>query len=218
MALAQRPSVEAIATRLLDSAPPLDDTDQRLSIALYRELAQGVPVAPSALAAKSGFAADDVAARIARWPAVHYDVEHRITAYWGLTLKPTAHRLDAGGRNLFTWCAWDTLFVPALLGQVCRVSSTCRASGEPVTLTVSPAAVESAAPPASVVSFLLPDVEALRANIIESFCRFVAFYASPEAAQPWLAEYPGGFLLSLDEATRVGRHRLLARYPAIRGL
>jgi alkylmercury lyase len=214
MALAQRPSIETIARRLLDSTPPLDDTDQRLSIALYRELAHGVPVTPSALAAKARLAADEVAARIASWPGVHYDADYRITAYWGLTLKPTANRLDVGGRDVFTWCAWDTLFLPALLGQACRVSSTCLATGEPIALVVSPAAVESAAPPASVLSFLLPDVRALRVNIIESFCRFVAFYSSPEAAQPWLDMNPEGFLLSLDEATEVGRRRLRARYPA----
>ena len=122
------------------------------------------------------------------------------------------HRLRVDGRNLYAWCAWDTLFLPALLGTGVEVESSCRATGAPVRLTVTPHNVEPAEPTELSVSFLLPEAEAMSANIITSFCHYVHFFSSQEAAQPWLAQHPETFLLSLDDAYELGRYMNQARY------
>jgi len=122
------------------------------------------------------------------------------------------HRLRANRRELYAWCAWDTLFLPALLGVTVEVESACRASGEPVRLTVTPRVVQSAVPAGLVVSFLLPDAEAMNANVITSFCHYVHFFRSQEAAQPWLHEHPETFLLSLAHAYEFGHRMNRARY------
>ncbi|MCQ4438245.1 organomercurial lyase, partial [Clostridioides difficile] len=36
---------------------------------------------------------------------------------YGLTLRETPHTFEVDGRRLYTWCAFDTLFFPALIDR-----------------------------------------------------------------------------------------------------
>jgi alkylmercury lyase len=209
-----RRTLEVLSDRLVSLFPALDADDQRLSLALYRRLAEGAPVALPALAVELAMPHEELERRLAAWPGVYYDAERRVIGYWGLTIKPMTHRLRVDGRELFAWCAWDTLFLPAVLGRTAEVNAVCRASGRPVRLTVNPREVDSAEPEGLAVSFLVPDADAVRADLITSFCHYVHFFASADVARPWLARHPEAFLLGLDEAYEVGRRRTRARYPA----
>ncbi len=205
-----RPTIEALSDHMLRVHPPLDATDQTLTLTLYRALASGEPVAIAGLAAKLDLPANEVATRLARLPGVYYDAERRVIGYWGLTLRPTTHRLRVHSRELYTWCAWDTLFLPALLEVRATVESVCRGSGQPVRLAIGPSAMEATDPEGLWVSFLLPDAAGMRADPIASFCCHVHFFASREAAEPWLREQPESFLLSLADAYEVGRRAGIA--------
>jgi alkylmercury lyase len=204
--------IDALSEHLLRVFPVLDPTGQRLSLAVYRELARGAPVSPASLADPVEMPAEMVVRQLQSWPGVYYDGEQRIVGFWGLTIAPMPHRLRVDGRELYAWCAWDTLFLPALLGVTTEVESACRATGAPVRLTVTPHGVGSAEPAGLSVSFLLPEAEAMNANVITSFCHHVHFFRSSEAAQPWLDERPDTFLLSLADADEVGRRVNKARY------
>ncbi len=74
-----------------------------------------------------------------------------------LTARQTAHRIQVGGKELYAWCALDTLFIPGLLGEEADVSSTCPGSGEPVRITITPAGVRDFSPADAVVSVVLPN-------------------------------------------------------------
>jgi len=213
-----RPTIEALSNHLSHLFPTLDATDQRLSLALYHALAAGAPVAVPALAATLDMPADEAARRLQSWPGVYYDDTGRVIGYWGLALRPTTHRLRVKCRELYAWCAWDTLFLPALLDATAEIESMCRGSGQPVRLMVGPGAVEVEDPAELVVSFLLPQADAVRANVITSFCDYVHFFRSLEVAQTWLDEHPQAFLLSLGEAYEVGRRETQGRYGALLSL
>jgi alkylmercury lyase len=62
------------------------------------------------------------------------------------------------------------------------------------------------------VSFLLPEAEAVNENVITSFCHYVHFFSSREAANPWRHEHPETFLLPLEDAWEIGRRVNRARY------
>lgn len=190
------------AWRLQPLFPNLDEADRRLSLAIYRELARGAPVS---LAAESR-------RRMRDWPGVCYDAEQRVIGFWGLALADTPHRLRVDGHDLFSWCAWDTLFLPAVLGARIEVESTCRGTGAAVRLSLSPASVERADPPGLAVSFVIPEAELLRADMIATFCRYVCFFSSDNAAGAWRAQHPEGFLLSLADAFEVGQLLNRRRY------
>lgn len=205
-------TVSGTAQRLLEVFPRLDDTDRKVSLALYRNLAQGAPVAPRALAEGLGLPSVELLRRLTGWPGVYYDDAGSVIGYWGLSLRPMRHRLRIGERVLYAWCAWDTLFLPALLGARAEVESACRASGTRVRLIVSPDGVESAEPGGLQVSFVLPQAEDLKTDVISSFCHYVHFFGSAGEAAPWLEKHPRALLYSLAEAFEIGRIRNRARY------
>lgn len=214
MMRSMEPAVRHVIQALYGVLPELDAQGQRLALALYRRLAEGAPVALAQLAAVADLPVDDASRRVESWPGVYYDKERRVIGFWGLTIKPiTKHRLRIDGRELYAWCAWDTLFLPELLVQTAEVHSVCRASGEPVRLIVGPQGIESAQPEGMAVSFITPEPEAVRADVIANLCHYIHFFRSAEAAKAWQAEHPQGFVLTLAEAYEVGRRVNRRRYP-----
>lgn len=207
-----------VVRHLLAVLPELDEDDQRFSLALYRELARGAPVPPSLLATRLGISLDEIDRRLANWPGIHRDEQRRIIGYWGLTIEPTRHKMRIRERDLYTWCAWDTLFLPALLGARAHVESTCRDTDGPVRLTVGPEAIEAASPENLWVSFVLPSADSMKRDLRASFCHNVHFFHSPDLAALHRVLPPSAFVLTLADAFEVGRARNRSRYRLVADL
>jgi alkylmercury lyase len=204
------PSLEMLADSLAGTFPARDDAP--LAHALLRELAKGRPVAP---------AADDarLAGALARWPNVERDEHGRVVACSGLSLTPTAHRFTVGGRQLFTWCAWDTLFVPALLGQPAHVESSCPVTGHTVLLTAEPSGFRDVQPDDVWVSFP-PAATTSTTDITGTFCCHVHFLAGPSAADEWMNRHAGRARSRCQRPSSSGGSRLAAacRRPSAGGV
>ncbi|WP_427136185.1 organomercurial lyase MerB [Pseudarthrobacter sp. S9] len=171
-----------------------------LWVPLLHLLSQGDPVAIGDLAAVTGRTLPEISAALAAVPDTEYDGDGRIIGQ-GLTLRPTPHRLELAGEQLYTWCALDTLIFPALLGTTARIESTCHATAVPVRLSVGASGVTGVEPATAVVSLVNPeDMSSVRS----AFCNQVHFFASDEAAHPWLAAHPGGSVVPVAEAHRIG--------------
>ena len=121
---------------LRDTFPACEDAP--LALTLVRQLARGKPVTEAALAAAGNRTTDEIAAQLARWPNIERDADAAVIGFSGLTLRSTAHSFQVEGRPLHTWCAWDTLFLPGMLGVTARVRSNCPVSGRAVDLVVAP--------------------------------------------------------------------------------
>ena len=204
-------SLEALAESLAGTFPGRDDAP--LARALLRELTHGEPVSAAALATSTGRDDDDVTTTLAGWPNVRRDQHGRVEAFAGLSLRPTKHRLDVGGRPLYTWCAWDTLFLPALLDEQAQVESTCPMTGTEVRLTVAPDRVLAAHPEDVWVSFPAPE-QTTTHEIVESFCCHVHLLAGADAAGRWAGARPGIFALGLADAFELGRLATRAFFTA----
>ena len=178
--------------------------DPALALALLRALAGGHPIPDRRLATIAGREQAQVTAALGRWPNVDRDEQGRVIAFSGLSLRPTAHRFEVSRRDLFTWCAWDTLFLPALLGQPAHVRSQCPVTGAQVRLMVEPERIHDGHPEALLVSFP-PAAAVSTENITGSFCCHVRFLAGPEAAKRWLRDRPETTTLTLEEAFELGR-------------
>ncbi len=194
----------ALAQKVADAFPDLSATDQRIAVGLYRLLAEGEPVSPDRLAQHLGLSANLVREVLNSWPAVYFDDEKSVIGFWGLALQEMPHRFKVNGRQLFTWCAWDSLFIPELLGKTAEVESTCPISGETISVTVSPTRVENFSPDNAVVSFLSPTTS-FDMNVIAGFCHYVLFFSSEESGKQWIANHEGTFLLTLEQAHEIGR-------------
>jgi alkylmercury lyase len=188
-------SLPMLADSLAGTFPASGDAP--LAQALLRELATGRPIEPPQ-------PQTELAAALSRWPDVEHDEHGRIVAFGGLTLRPTTHRFTVGGRQLFTWCAWDTLFLPALLEQPARVESTCPITATAVRLTVDPSGVSARDPEELWMSFP-PVATTSTADITGTFCRHVHFLAGRGAADEWLDRHEGATTLTLADAFELGR-------------
>lgn len=206
-----RPEIPELAKVLAGAMPALPPDQQELALAIYRQLAAGEPVSAGALAEQLSREEGEIANTLEQWPGVFFTDDGRVVGFWGLALAEMPHRFQVGGRTLHTWCAWDALFIPELIGQRAEVESRSPVSGEPVHLTVSPQGVEDVTPEATAVSMLAP-TEVFDADVIMSFCHYVHFFTSAEEAAPWLSEHPGTFLLSVNEAFELGRVTNRARF------
>jgi alkylmercury lyase len=208
----------SLATVISKASPDFDAEQQRIALEVYRRLAEGSAAPASEIAQRSGVSTQRIEELLASWPGVYLDRGGRVVGFWGLTtrrLTPT-HRFELEGRELFTWCAWDTLFLPGILDATAGIESLCPTTGEAISLEVSPTEILRISHPGAAVSFLVPD-RTFDADVIQSFCHFVHFFASAEAGKAWTTEHPGTFLLPLDEAFELGRLVNAMNFPSLVG-
>ncbi len=173
-------------------------------------LMRGEPITLEEIETSSRLALETVRESLKAWKDTEYDDEGRLVGL-GLTLRPTEHLFLIEGRELYTWCALDTLIFPGILGVRAEVKSTCHATGSPIQFEVGPEGVRRLAPESAMVSLVVPGD---MASIRSSFCRQVHFFASQGAARTWLGEHPGGSVVSVAEAHRMGLALAKVRFTA----
>lgn len=182
-------------------SPSRSGLDPSLFVPLLRLLAEGEPVTIAELATASGRSENTVRRGLSSVPDAEYDDDGRILGL-ALTLRPTPHRFTVAGRQLYTWCALDTLFFPALIGKAATIESTSTDSGISVRVTTgTDGTITSVQPDTAVLSLLIPDHDG---PVRSSFCNQVHYFASREEAQPWLDAHPDGEVLDIEAAHRVG--------------
>jgi alkylmercury lyase len=210
------PSVEAYWQDLKRHLPRFLPEEQRVAVALYRELAKGRAVDAAQLGQALGISPQESQALLRRNAIndfIYPDDQGRVLGFGGLAATSMHHQFEVDGRTLSTWCAWDSLFIPEILGQPARITSPDPESGELVRLVVAPERILSAEPPDAVVSFVLPDAEVFgtsAANVMAKFCHFIFFFSTRLSGERWVAKHSGTFLYSLDEAFVLAK-RLNAR-------
>jgi alkylmercury lyase len=185
----------------------------RLLLRVMRTLQQGRPVSPDQveqLIAKVGVARAEAHAFLSQ--VAERGPDETIVGILGLSLNETPHRFTVGDTRLFTWCAVDTLFLPALLGQSASVDSASPASGTKIRLTVSPQRVKAVDPASAVVSIVVVDPDATDTSAVEAiwgtFCHHIFFFAAPHEAEAWTATRDNKNVIeivSVDEAFELGR-------------
>jgi alkylmercury lyase len=188
--------LETVSMALLLALPKFSIEEQRLGLALYRQLARGQPVHLECAAASVGLSAEAVAT---------------------LANRPTPHRFAVDGALLYTWCAWDSLFLPELLGKRALVESACPETGILIRVSVAPDRIDTVEPSGAVMSFLLPDAAVLRTNatnVVTSFCHYIFFQASAEAGARWTARHKGTFVLTLGQAIELAKRANAATFGA----
>ncbi len=203
----QSDGFEAFAGALQATFPARDDAP--LALTLLRLLSAGRPVTAAALAQTAERKEGEVAGRVSSWPNVERDPTGRVVGFSGLTLRSTPHQFTVGDRQLHAWCAWDTLFLPALLGETAHVRSSCPVTDSPVELVVAPDGITSARPDDLHVSFP-PLAGTDTEDITGSFCCHVFFIAGSDAACTWRQTRVEDVVVDVDAAYELGRHAVMA--------
>lgn len=192
----------------------VSEEEQKLSILLYQLIAKGRPVSLAVLANEYDQPMGQVESILGNWGSeVHWDDDKNIVGFFGLDLNKTAHEFVVNGVTLYTWCAWDTFFIPALIDQTAEVKSHCPVTKQEVKLTISPAAVEGASPTGTVVSLVEPDTENIGDDVTGTFCCHIHFFSSPEVGASWSTQNAGTKIVSLADAFLLGKRKNEKRYP-----
>lgn len=64
------------------------------------------------------------------------DGHGRLIGIHGLTLRSTRHRFDHAGRSHHTWCAFDSIGIPAALGLEATARTDCPTCRQPLTVAL----------------------------------------------------------------------------------
>ena len=206
-------TVAEIAKNLNKAGIPPDfgPDNSRLLIKVWRTLANGQPVTQEQIndiSTELGLSGDLTNEFLRQ--VTERDADDNIIGLVGLSLNENwAHQFNIEGAPLRTWCAWDSLFLPALVGKRVVVESESPVSGKTVCLVVSPEKVESSTPPDAVVSIAtidpaLHDVSSVEA-IWGNFCHQVFFFPSKAEAEQWAEGKKNIAILSVHDAYELGK-------------
>lgn len=173
----------------------------RVRRSAWQLLSRGASVAERDIVSASGAAPQLVRDVLSR--DVERDESGRLTGVSGLTLVPTQHRIWLGYAQLYTWCALDLLFFPRLLDRAAEFESECPATGGRISGRMAPDGSGEFEPREAVLSLVVPRAGA---PVRSSFCNFVHFFRSAQAAEAWLTNNPGGYLLDATQAFELADH------------
>ena len=208
--------LDRLAAEVAGTLPSLNADERRVGVTVYRLLAAGEPTTPEYIARHSGIAYRRVAAVVEQLPTATV-VDGAVTAFLGLRRGTGRHRLQFAGRSLATWCAWDTLFLPELIGRPARAESRCPVTGDAITLEVDPTLGVTRSSPADTRLSFLAHPAPFAGDVAVGFCRWIHFLSGPLAARAWLSgtAWPGGegdtpdrpevIVVSLSAGVELGR-------------
>ncbi len=194
------------------------EDEAKLIKAMYPPLAQGEPVAPADVAAKSGFPLKVIekSFRLMKRSGAEFDESGNLIGN-ALTLKPTKHKFVVDGQELYAWCAVDTLFLPGLVGKTADVESLCPATGERIRLRISPTGIESVDPLKTVVSVVIPGASAAckpgqEKGAGSASCQSMNFFISREVAEKNLGPDSDVAILDIQEAAQLAQEVWVVPY------
>lgn len=176
----------------------LDEVEQALAVRGFGALWDGRACRPEDLlpgVAAAGFAAIALAGR----GRAELDDAGAVIGVHGLTRRPTRHRFLHRGQARHTWCAFDSIGIPAALSLDAVALTDCPACRQPLTVAISKGEPE----PGPAVLWL---PGAPPGDLMAQFCASADLYCSPdhlrERIDPAIAP---GEITDLGEAAEFGR-------------
>lgn len=185
-----------------------DYSTSSASRAAINLIANGTPATPEALAAVTSWSADKVTTYIANAQHSGAEVEAGAIVGLALTMRPTQYRFRVRGNDLYTWCGYDALFLPIILGGRAEVASTCPVTGTEIRLTVETDGTVSAVTPSTVVVGIVGQEVTSCCSVSgpdSAICTQMPFFASRDAGEQWLVDHPGAAIADLDDAREIAR-------------
>lgn len=191
----------------------MDAFERQLSLLLYKGLSLGTAVMPAVLTEQMNTNIKTVIEALRNWPGVHFDENHNVIGHMGLTIKPTPHQLQILDKTLYTWCAWDGLFIPDLLKTACTFTTKCPITHEILTVYFDGQGGFETPMPGIVMSFL-ESKQVFDQNIIQQFCHYIYLFKNKTVAVEWIHANPGIMLMLLDlhDAVKLGRLKNKRQY------
>ena len=204
-------SVDELLGLLPESFTSLTNQEQELSLAIYRNLGRGMPVSQEKLSASTTLSTGEIDVILKKWPGVFYE-GGSIVGYWGLAIGEMPHQIQFEDRKLYGWCAWDTLFIPQILGEAATIFSRDQESKEQIVIRLDQNGDLIEAESEIMVSMLIPDEERMMEDLVSSFCHYIHFYKKEKNGIQWIDQHEKTFLISLDQAIELSQAKNQLQY------
>jgi len=178
---------------------------QTLALKLFKRLILGAPVSMQSLALDMNCAKELVQSALDELPAVYFNSNGDVESFWGLAINyKSPHVLIINGESTNTWCAWDALFIPSLVGERAEVKLTCPVTDHVNQLKLGREGITETSNEKAVISFIVPDERTI--NSIPNFCHYIHGFKSKEYFERWRADGKRKecFSLTLQEAFELG--------------
>ena len=189
----------------------LSSEKQQISSKIYNLLSEGNPVSIEDVANSLGMNNVRVKSITDEWSGIYYNDDGNIIGYWGLAVEKMGHRFKLDDKTLYTWCAWDTLFIPQIIRKTAKIESRDPLTKEVITLTVAhDGGISAIEPSDAVISFMIPNTEKVRSDVIKNFCHYVHFFESRNSAEEWISQSDKKdeiLILSIEDAYTIALRR-----------
>lgn len=181
----------------------------QLTLALYRQLGCGQPVTLAYLSACLNISFNEVRAMVDGIPrsTIEHGSSGAITAAGGLSLHPTNHTFQVGDLTLFTWCVFDSLFLPQILNRSATLITRCPVTCRKIEIFLDPDTVTHSNPTNPVMSIVTPGKKTKRASLRAAFCNHVNFFADEATFLKWRVDKPEIGQVSLLDAHKLALAR-----------
>jgi len=158
-----------------------------LSLVLYRCLGEGSPVERATVAKELSLSSREVDRLITLLPAstIDLDGEDAVIGFGGLSLGKANHVFCVGQLKLHTWCVFDALFLPQILGKPATSITHCPKTGKEIVVAIDPTKGVGCELVRPVMSIVAPGKTACCENLRGAFCDHVNFFVDEIAFRGW---------------------------------
>ncbi len=176
----------------------LGDAELALARAGFSALWRGEALRPDELIPDSKAPAVELAGALARRGRAQIDDHGRLFGIHGLTLRATRHRFVVGGTPRSTWCAYDSVGIPAALDVDAVAETDCPTCGRDIHVIIE------GGHPLGEQALWLPAVSGC--NLMADFCGHADLYCSVEHLQQRIdPTITPGAVIDLPAAAAYGR-------------
>lgn len=190
---------------------------QEASLAIYRALLKGSAVDLNIIAKDLKLSRGKLDQVLALLPksTIDFDENGKIVAFVGFSLIPANHQFFAGGKEFYTWCVFDALFLPSLLQTGARLVTKCPETDEKIEVYLSDQTVLSASPAAPVLSLVATTGDACCHDIRGAFCNHVNLFKDQATFDTWSKGKDRTLAVPLKKGFAMALQRNEWRYPDI---
>lgn len=187
--------------------PKFTELEKRLSKFLYIELVKGFPVPLAKIVEQLHLPEEQAIELLDALDYVEQNQNNEIIAYRGVTLSSAKHTLVTAESTVYTWCAFDTLFLLDLIDEPAHIHSTCATCNKKLMLKPSMLDGSKFENSSVVMSFLVPEPSAYQESLRASFCCKVHFFCNLNCGQQWSSLQSNIELFSIDDSLTIARER-----------
>jgi alkylmercury lyase len=176
----------------------LSDLALEIATAGFAALWESRAVRPEELVPGRRAPVRKAAAELVRLGRAEVDGDGRLVGVHGLTLRPTRHAFVHAGRTHRTWCAFDSVGIPAALGIDGEARTMCPACDRALCVPI-----RRGQPEASRIVLWLPSPTV--GHLMADFCAVADLYCGREHLEQRVVATMPGDVLDLDAAAERGR-------------